>query len=148
VKTRKRCNVRFRSDAIYIISLSDTPFGMFANVPFTKLKTDVEPVLLGTTILALLRSIPDRSADINLPNWRNNYKEYLKSLGFKTDNAFEKSSVLLSVELEEQKIAITPYESVSGGGSTPLDDKRGYSAAEPDGLGMLMFEQFKALRSV
>jgi hypothetical protein len=139
----KSCKVRFKSNDIYLASYLNTPYGLIANVPFIKLSSDVDPVTLGKNVLDLLNSIPDKSVNVDLAASGKQYSEHLLSLGFKTNGAFEKKSNLMSVNLEEGRIAIVPYAPGSGRGFQPVEDKKVYTSTDPEELGKQILDQKK-----
>jgi hypothetical protein len=140
MKISKLCEVRFKADVIFVFTYVNTPYGSFANVPFTKLSKDEDPVTVGNTVLGLLRAIPDMQVNIDLAEWRKKHSEHLASLGFKNYNAFIKNSVALSVKLEEQQIAVIPKALRAGEGYVSLEEHKTYSPPDAGELGRQIYD--------
>jgi hypothetical protein len=141
MKIVKSCEVRFKGDAIYLYTYLNTLYGLFANVPFTKLKADVAPGVLGQNVLDLLRTVSDKALDLDLADWRKRHANHLLTLGFKSVKAFEKDSASLTVDLEEQNVVIMPWQFIPGQGFQQKEDHRVSAPTQPEELGRFILEQ-------
>lgn len=118
---KKGCEVYFRKEAIYFISLDKTIPGIWiASEPMIKLNRDVSLRDLGEAVITAIQSsqqgvpMPDDSRAVT--------KAVLKFAGFKTWNAFAKGALCYDVEYDGMKVHITPQTS-SGSGAfilTPI----------------------------
>jgi hypothetical protein len=141
MKLLKNCSVEFRPEGIYIFSFRNTPYGMVANLPPTKLPTDTSPGQLGETVLNQLERIELKQFDVDLRASVNEYKQYLADLGFRSVKAFAKGSACVSVLIEGDRIKVEPREMTASGAFLHLPQQKKYCGFDKHELGRLVEEQ-------
>ncbi len=136
----KTCEVNFRPEAIYIFGYDNTAYGLIAKLPATKLPTEVTAEDLGEVILNVLRDIPEREVEVDLPASGVEYLSYLQQLGFKSIRAFAKGSSVVSATSRGDTVELVPHESSSRGAFTPLEEKAKRCRAEKGEIGAAVLQ--------
>jgi hypothetical protein len=111
----KSCNIYFDTQCVYVIGNAETTHGFnIASESMVKLPRTAPPALLGTTVyhaLSLYKKgvpVPKDLAKLD--------KILLTFVGYKSWRSFERQAKCVLVELESQKVKVTPTVVGSEGG--------------------------------
>lgn len=113
--TSKTCIVRIRPESIFIFSQRRTDYGDFSVVPAIRMERNNDSVLIGQTVIESLRRSQYVPGEFNLKQAVIDYKDYLKSVGFRSLASFDRNTILLHFEEKEDGIDIQLWEQQTRG---------------------------------
>ena len=134
---QKTCTVHIRPEAFFVFSELRTDYGHVAVVPASRVARIADSITVGKAIITALFHSEDVPGEFDLRQSSIDYKEYLKSVGFRSWTAFEKHAFSIHVTETNDWIKLQLWEK-QGQAFVPSNYPVVECQPEPSAIGTLI----------